>query len=66
MCIRDRHIGTHTFVKLLSVFGFIHVDEIHHDFPAARILRELGAHEGGEVRLALTKIGNDCWAIRLK
>lgn len=35
-------------------------------FPAARILRELGAHEGGEVRLALTKIGNDCWAIRLK
>ena len=25
------HVGTHTFVKLLSVFGFIHVDEVHHD-----------------------------------
>ena len=34
--------------------------------PAARSLRELGAHEGGDVRLALTKFGIDCWAIRLK
>ena len=25
------HVGAHTFVKLLSVFGFIHVNEIHHD-----------------------------------
>lgn len=44
------------------------VELLLRDFPlaATRILRELGAREGAEVRLALTKIGNDCWAIRLK
>lgn len=44
------------------------VELLLRDFPmtAGRALRELGAHEGGSIRLALTKIGNDCWAIRLK
>ena len=23
------HIGTHSFIKLLTVFGFIHIDEVH-------------------------------------
>ena len=25
------HIGTHSFIKLLTVFGFIHIDEVHDD-----------------------------------
>lgn len=38
------------------------------DFPlgAEETMRRLGLHAGGDVRLALTKIGNDYWVIRLK
>ena len=33
---------------------------------AARILRDTGMREGGEVRMAVTDIGGEIWAIRLK
>lgn len=44
------------------------VELLKHDFPLAAeaVYVRLGAHPGGEVRLALTKIGRDYWAIRLK
>ena len=38
------------------------------DFPLRpeELMRRLGLHPGGDIRLAFTKIGNDFWAIRLK
>lgn len=38
------------------------------DFPMSsdEAMRRLGLHPGSDLRLALTKIGNDFWAIRLK
>lgn len=38
------------------------------DFPLAteELMRRLGLHAGGGLRLAFTKIGNDYWVIRLK
>ncbi len=44
------------------------VELLKRDCPLAaeEVLRRMGAHAGGEVRLALTKIGADFWIIRLE
>jgi len=41
---------------------------LRHDFPGstAEILRQTGLREGGELRLAFTRIGGKNWTIRLK
>ncbi len=41
---------------------------LRHDFPAstAEILRQTGLREGGDVRLAFTRIGGKNWTVRLK
>ncbi len=44
------------------------VELLKHDFPQSleELRRRLGLREGREERIALTKIGEACWAIRLK
>lgn len=44
------------------------VEILKHDFPlpAAAIARSLGVREGGDERLAFTRIGGHLWVIRLK
>lgn len=44
------------------------VEILKRDFPIAaeQIMRRLGLHAGGDVRLCFTKIGDDFWVIRLK
>ncbi|MEG2370068.1 MAG: methyltransferase domain-containing protein [Alistipes sp.] len=44
------------------------VEVLKHDFPlsTARIVTQLGIKEGGDERIAFTKIDNRFWAIRLK
>ena len=44
------------------------VEILKHDFPlaAAEIARRLGVREGGDERLAFTRIGGGFWVIRLK
>lgn len=41
---------------------------LKHDFPlpADELMRRLGLHAGGDLRLAFTKSGGDFWTIRLK
>lgn len=41
---------------------------LKHDFPlpAEELMRRLGLHAGGDLRLAFTKSGGDFWTIRLK
>ncbi len=44
------------------------VELFRRDFPVAaeEVMRRMGAHPGGEHRMAVTKIGGDFWTIRLK
>lgn len=44
------------------------IEILKHDFPlaAAEIARRLGVREGGDERLAFTRIGGGFWVIRLK